>query len=43
VRAADPFIAWCEKERYSYWQGIEELMRREGLLKRLKSKEIDSD
>jgi hypothetical protein len=33
VRVADPFIAWCEKERYSYWQGIEELMRRAGLLK----------
>lgn len=33
IRVADPFIAWCERERYSYWQGIEELMRRAALLK----------
>lgn len=31
VRVADPFIAWCEENRYSYWQGIEELMRRAGI------------
>jgi hypothetical protein len=32
-RVAVPFIAFCEENRFSYWEGIEELMRRAGLLK----------
>ena len=31
-RVAVPFIAFCEENRFSYWEGIEELMRRAGLL-----------
>ncbi len=32
LRVAEPFIEYCEKNRYSYWQGIEALMRQAGLL-----------
>lgn len=31
-RVADPFIQFCEENRYSYWEGIEELMKRAGVL-----------
>lgn len=31
-RVAVPFIAFCEESRFSYWEGIEDLMRRAGLL-----------
>jgi len=31
-RVAVPFIAFCEENRFSYWEGIEELMRRAGVL-----------
>lgn len=31
-RVADPFIRFCEENRYSYWEGIEELMKRTGIL-----------
>jgi hypothetical protein len=31
-RVAVPFIAFCEENRFSYWEGIEDLMRRAGLL-----------
>ena len=30
-RVAGPFIQFCEKNRYSYWEGIEELMKRAGI------------
>lgn len=30
-RVAEPFIQFCEENRYSYWEGIEELMKRAGL------------
>lgn len=30
-RVADPFIRFCEENRYSYWEGIEELMKRAGI------------
>lgn len=30
-RVAGPFIRFCEENRYSYWEGIEELMKRAGL------------
>ena len=30
-RVAGPFIQFCEENRYSYWEGIEELMRRAGI------------
>lgn len=30
-RVAEPFIRFCEENRYSYWEGIEELMKRAGL------------
>ncbi len=30
-RVAGPFIQFCEENRYSYWEGIEELMKRAGL------------
>jgi len=33
-RVAVPFIVFCEENRFSYWEGIEELMRRAGLLDR---------
>ncbi len=29
-RVATPFIHFCEENRFSYWEGIEELMRRAG-------------
>jgi hypothetical protein len=32
VRVATPFQRFCEANRYSYWEGIEELMKRAGLL-----------
>jgi hypothetical protein len=31
VRVAQPFQQFCEKNRYSYWEGIEELMMRAGV------------
>lgn len=31
-RVAVPCIAFCEEHRFSYWEGIEELMRRAGLV-----------
>ncbi len=30
-RVAGPFIRFCEENRYSYWEGIEELMKRAGI------------
>ena len=30
-RVAGPFIRFCEENRYSYWEGIEELMKRAGV------------
>ncbi len=30
-RVAEPFIQFCEQNRYSYWEGIEELMKRAGI------------
>lgn len=30
-RVAGPFIQFCEENRYSYWEGIEELMKRAGV------------
>lgn len=30
-RVAAPFIRFCEENRYSYWEGIEELMKRAGI------------
>ncbi len=30
-RVAGPFVQFCEDNRYSYWEGIEELMKRAGL------------
>ena len=30
-RVAIPFIRFCEENRYSYWEGIEELMKRSGI------------
>lgn len=32
VRVATPFQRFCEANRYSYWEGIEELMKRAGLV-----------
>ena len=32
VRVATPFQRFCEENRYSYWEGIEELMKRAGLV-----------
>lgn len=32
VRVATPFQRFCETNRYSYWEGIEELMKRAGVL-----------
>jgi hypothetical protein len=32
VRVATPFQRFCEVNRYSYWEGIEELMKRAGIL-----------
>jgi len=33
-RVAVPFIQFCEDGRLSYWEGVEELMKRSGLLAR---------
>lgn len=33
-RVAVPFIAFCEENRFSYWEGIEELMHKAGILDR---------
>lgn len=30
-RVAEPFIRFCEDNRFSYWEGIEELMKRANL------------
>ncbi|WP_158745706.1 hypothetical protein [Acidisphaera sp. L21] len=27
-RVAEPFVRFCEDHRFSYWEGIEELMKR---------------
>jgi hypothetical protein len=32
VRVATPFQRFCEANRYSYWEGIEELMKRAGII-----------
>ena len=32
VRVATPFQRFCEVNRYSYWEGIEELMKRAGIV-----------
>jgi hypothetical protein len=32
VRVATPFQRFCEAHRYSYWEGIEELMKRAGIV-----------
>ncbi|MGC9271737.1 hypothetical protein [Acidiphilium sp.] len=29
---AIPFISFCESNRFSYWEGIQELMKRSGLI-----------
>jgi hypothetical protein len=31
VRVATPFQQFCDENRFSYWQGIEELMKRAGV------------
>lgn len=31
-RIATPFIQFCEENRFSYWEGIEELMKRANLV-----------
>lgn len=31
-RVATPFIQFCEDNRFSYWEGIEELMKRANLV-----------
>jgi hypothetical protein len=31
VRVATPFQRFCEANRFSYWEGIEELMKRAGV------------
>ena len=31
IRVATPFQKFCDENRYSYWQGIEELMKRAGV------------
>jgi hypothetical protein len=31
VRVANPFQRFCDENRFSYWQGIEELMKRAGV------------
>lgn len=31
-RVATPFIQFCEENRFSYWEGIEELMKRANLV-----------
>lgn len=30
-RVAIPFIKFCDENRYTYWEGLEELMRRAGV------------
>lgn len=30
-RVAEPFIQFCEENRFSYWEGVEELMKRAGI------------
>lgn len=35
VRVATPFQRFCEENRFSYWEGIEELMIRAGIVPRL--------
>ena len=32
LRVATPFQQFCAENRYSYWEGIEELMRRAGVV-----------
>src|ERR1700682_5262605 len=32
VRVATPFQRFCEENRFSYWEGIEELMKRAGVV-----------
>jgi hypothetical protein len=31
IRVATPFQRFCDENRFSYWQGIEELMKRAGV------------
>jgi hypothetical protein len=31
IRVATPFQKFCDENRFSYWQGIEELMKRAGV------------
>jgi hypothetical protein len=31
IRVATPFQRFCEANRFSYWEGIEELMKRAGV------------
>ena len=31
VRVATPFQRFCDENRFSYWEGIEELMKRAGV------------
>jgi hypothetical protein len=32
IRVANPFRRFCEANRFSYWEGIEELMKRAGVV-----------
>jgi hypothetical protein len=32
IRVATPFQRFCEANRFSYWEGIEELMKRAGVV-----------
>jgi hypothetical protein len=32
VKVATPFQRFCEKNQYSYWEGVEELMERAGVI-----------
>ena len=32
IRVATPFQRFCEQNRFSYWEGIEELMKRAGVI-----------
>ncbi|MBW5286520.1 hypothetical protein [Burkholderia gladioli] len=32
---AEPFIEFCNDNRYTYWEGVEELMRRCGVIRKI--------
>ena len=32
IKVAVPFQRFCEENRYSYWEGVEELMKRAGVV-----------